>query len=306
MFLYLYAQEHGWKEAGKKWINRFKKSGKFRRIFVLAFCIIMIMMRTLFNRNMWLNPLSKIMEGWTLTDANGNLTTEPIENIILMIPFTSLLLWALKDKVLKKFTMPHMVWTGLKFGFLFSVTIETLQLFLRLGTVQFADIFYNTLGGTIGGLIYYLCIKLKKNDKRAKDKELITKRSTPMNLSTIHHIAIIVSDIHAAKDFYVNKLGFPIIRENHRPKRDDWKIDLRLNDTTELEIFVVSNPPKRVSHPEACGLRHLAFKVESVDEMVKELGAVGIMCEPVRLDTYTEKKMTFFHDPDGLPIEIHE
>ena len=96
------------------------------------------------------------------------------------------------------------------------------------------------------------------------------------------------------------------LSENHRPERDDWKIDLRLNDTTELEIFVVSNPPKRVSHPEACGLRHLAFKVESVDEMVKELGAVGIMCEPVRLDTYTEKKMTFFHDPDGLPIEIHE
>ena len=62
-----------------------------------------------------------------------------------------------------------------------------------------------------------------------------------MNLSTIHHIAIIVSDIHAAKDFYVNKLGFPIIRENHRPKRDDWKIDLRLNDTTERErkIFCV-------------------------------------------------------------------
>ena len=69
---------------------------------------------------------------------------------------------------------------------------------------------------------------------------------------------------------------------------------------------MVSNSPKRVSHPEACGLRHLAFKVESVDEMVKELGTVGIMCEPVRLDTYTEKKMTFFHDPDGLPIEIHE
>lgn len=125
-------------------------------------------------------------------------------------------------------------------------------------------------------------------------------------LSAIHHIAIIASDLDLTKDFYVNKLGFSVIREDHRPERNDWKIDLRLNETTELEIFVVSTPPKRVSHPEACGLRHLAFKVESVDEMVEELGKVGIECEPVRLDTFTEKKMTFFHDPDGLPIEIHE
>ena len=46
-----------------------------------------------------------------------------------------------------------------------------------------------------------------------------------MNLSKIHHIAIIVSDYEAAKDFYVNKLGFSVIRENYRPERKDWKLD---------------------------------------------------------------------------------
>ena len=122
----------------------------------------------------------------------------------------------------------------------------------------------------------------------------------------IHHIAIIVSDIHTAKKFYVTKLGFPIIRENYRAERGDWKLDLRINATTELEIFAVKNPPERVSRPEACGLRHLAFTVESVDNMVKELKQREIECEPVRLDTSTGKKMTFFTDPDGLPIEIHE
>ena len=60
------------------------------------------------------------------------------------------------------------------------------------------------------------------------------------------------------------------------------------------------------SDPEALGLRHLAFKVESVDDTVKELNGKGIETEPVRLDDYTGKKMTFFHDPDGLPLEIHE
>ena len=58
-----------------------------------------------------------------------------------------------------------------------------------------------------------------------------------MNLSKIHHIAIIVSDYEAAKDFYVNKLGFTIIRENYRSERKDWKLDLRVNEHMELEIF---------------------------------------------------------------------
>ena len=104
-----------------------------------------------------------------------------------------------------------------------------------------------------------------------------------MNLSKIHHIAIIVSNYESAKDFYVNKLGFSIIRENYRAERRDWKLDLRVDEHTELEIFAEPNPPKRVSRPE-----------------------VGIECEPIRVDDFTGKKMTFFHDPDGLPLELHE
>ena len=94
--------------------------------------------------------------------------------------------------------------------------------------------------------------------------------------------------------------------ENYRPERKDWKLDLRVNEQTELEIFAVANPPKRVNRPEACGLRHLAFCVDSVEQTVNELAEVGIECEPIRIDDYTGKKMTFFHDPDGLPLELHE
>ena len=124
-------------------------------------------------------------------------------------------------------------------------------------------------------------------------------------MNTIHHIAIICSDKEKALDFYQKKLGFPVIRENYRPERDDWKIDLRLNNTTELELFIMKGHPARLS-PEAYGLRHLAFKVPSVDDMVADLEGKGILCEPVRWDTFTGEKMTFFFDPDGLPIEIHE
>lgn len=127
-----------------------------------------------------------------------------------------------------------------------------------------------------------------------------------MKLSSVHHIAIIVSDIEKARKFYVDKLGFEVIRENYRKERNDWKLDLRVDEHTELEIFAEKNPPKRVNRPEACGLRHLAFRVESVEEAVKELAEMGIECEPIRTDSFTGEKMTFFFDPDGLPMEIHE
>ena len=127
-----------------------------------------------------------------------------------------------------------------------------------------------------------------------------------MRFSKIHHIAIIGSDYDASREFYVDKLGFAVIRENYREERKDWKIDLDAGNGIELELFIEPNPPKRVTRPEACGLRHLAFYVESVEDTVEKLLQIGISCEPIRVDEYTNKKMTFFFDPDGLPLEIHE
>lgn len=130
-----------------------------------------------------------------------------------------------------------------------------------------------------------------------------------MLLQQIHHVAIIVSDYQAARAFYVDKLGFAVVRENYRPARGDWKLDLRVGegpDAVELEIFGEKDPPRRVNRPEACGLRHLAFRVADVEQTVAELAAKGIECEPVRVDEFTGGRMTFFFDPDGLPLELHE
>jgi len=127
-----------------------------------------------------------------------------------------------------------------------------------------------------------------------------------MKLSKIHHIAIIGSNYTKSKEFYVNKLGFSVIRENYREERNDWKIDLMLGESVELELFIVPDAPKRVTRPEDCGLRHLAFHVENVEETVLKLSQRGIECEPIRIDAFTGKKMTFFFDPDNLPLEIHE
>lgn len=128
-----------------------------------------------------------------------------------------------------------------------------------------------------------------------------------MDLSNMHHIAIIVSDYEKSKEFYVEKLGFPIVRENYRPERGDWKLDLKFGDS-ELEIFSRPTAPERPGWPgqEARGLRHLAFRVDNIERVVAELEAKGIPCEPIRRDEFTHEKMTFFKDPDGLPLELHE
>ena len=126
-----------------------------------------------------------------------------------------------------------------------------------------------------------------------------------MDLSKVHHVAIIGSDYERSRHFYVDLLGFQVIRENYREARGDHKIDLRLADM-ELELFIIPGRPARPSYPEANGLRHLAFRVDSVEKTAAELNAIGIATEPIRVDEYTGKKMTFFADPDGLPLEIHE
>lgn len=126
-----------------------------------------------------------------------------------------------------------------------------------------------------------------------------------MLFDQLHHIAVIASDYQRAREFYVEKLGFPVLREHFREDRGDWKIDLGFGDG-ELELFVIPNAPPRPNYPEALGLRHLAFRVDDVDAAVQELAARGIGCEPVRLDPYSQRRFTFFHDPDGLPLELHE
>lgn len=124
--------------------------------------------------------------------------------------------------------------------------------------------------------------------------------------NSVHHIAIICSNYEESKDFYVNKLGFRIIREVYREKRNSYKLDMEISGRYQLELFSFPNPPERVDRPEACGLRHLAFETDDVEKASREIKERGIKIEPIRIDEYTGKKFTFFFDPDGLPLEVYE
>lgn len=127
-----------------------------------------------------------------------------------------------------------------------------------------------------------------------------------MNLKGVHHIAIICSNYQNSKTFYVEVLGFEIIREVYRAERESYKLDLSLNGNYVLELFSFPNSKSRPTQPEATGLRHLAFCVDNIELSVGKLKQKNIIVEPIRIDEFTGKKFTFFRDPDDLPIELYE
>ena len=127
-----------------------------------------------------------------------------------------------------------------------------------------------------------------------------------MQVTGVHHVAIICSNYERSKQFYTEVLGFSIIEETFRVARNSYKLDLRVSDTVQIELFSFPAPPSRPSKPEACGLRHLAFAVDDLDRAVTELNSQGVQVEDIRIDEITGKRFTFFQDPDNLPLELYE
>ena len=125
-------------------------------------------------------------------------------------------------------------------------------------------------------------------------------------LNKVHHIAIICSNYQKSKSFYTQILGLEVLQEVYREERNSFKLDLALNGTYIVELFSFPNPPQRSSRPEACGLRHLSFEVDDIEETRDFLIQNNIFSETIRIDEYTGKQFFFIADPDDLPIEFYE
>ncbi len=125
-------------------------------------------------------------------------------------------------------------------------------------------------------------------------------------LRRIHHAAIICSDYEVSKHFHVEVLGLKVLAENYRGNRQSFKLDLALPGGGRIELFSFPNAPVRPSYPEAQGLRHLAFEVDSVAAAKAQLEQRGVRVDDVRIDEYTNSRFVFFADPDGLPLELYE
>ena len=116
-----------------------------------------------------------------------------------------------------------------------------------------------------------------------------------MRKMELDHIALIVSKEENLA-FY-KKLGFI---EKNRIERGYDTVVFMENNSIVLEIFIDPNHPKRVTNPEAMGLRHIAFVVDSLEEVMK-----NVECEEIRTDWFG-RRFTFTKDPDGQPIELKE
>lgn len=121
-------------------------------------------------------------------------------------------------------------------------------------------------------------------------------------IKSIHHFAIIVSSEESVQ-FY-KKLG---LREVYRKERKNDTVVLLEGYGMQMEMFIDPNHPARVTSPECIGLRHLAFKVEKIEETIEELrlGGMGVEESSIMYD-WVGERFCFIVDPDGLPIELHE
>lgn len=127
-----------------------------------------------------------------------------------------------------------------------------------------------------------------------------------MKLNCIDHVAIICSNYERSKRFYVDLLSCKVVNEINRSERQSFALELSVNGLYQIELFSFPNPPKRSSNPEACGLRHLAFRVDDLDAVIAELKSKDVPVEDIRINTLNGKRFAFFRDPDGLPIELCE
>lgn len=181
MYFYLYVnypQEagKGWKQAVRTWIKTFKKDREFRKRYFLVFYITMVLFKTLVNRNMWMNPLSDVWGVWGIyrydqATKTWVITSECIENLILLMPYIMLVFWNFEEKIFgKRVYLRKIIRKSIEIAFLSSLTIELLQLFLRLGTFQISDLFFNTLGGLIGGILYFWVNLIGERRRMRKEK----------------------------------------------------------------------------------------------------------------------------------------
>ncbi|HJD25589.1 MAG TPA: VanZ family protein [Candidatus Blautia intestinipullorum] len=156
MSAYMRARKTGVGPVVQGWIQEFRTNTLFRRQFFLVFYICMMLFRTLFCRSIWGNPLDNVLGVWGFHKEDGSIYTENIENLILFLPMIPLLFWMLEEKEHnKKRPLQTVLARSVYVSFGFSLLIELCQLFLKIGTFQLTDLFFNTLGGALGGLLYW-------------------------------------------------------------------------------------------------------------------------------------------------------
>ena len=137
----------------------------------------------------------------------------------------------------------------------------------------------------------------------------------------IDHINIVVSDLEAAKDFFLS-LGFTVVRR--RLLQGEWLdkvvnlsnvkaeyIALAIPDTqTSLELLKYYTPEgesdTHISIPNRIGFRHMALEVEDIESVVADLKKKGIRFFSDIQVADNRKRFCYFLGPEGIILELAE
>lgn len=165
LFAIAYISENGAKASVKNVWLKLKTGENLYRWKILFFLYTFFLARiTLLGREYFPAPLSKVFDkGWIITQsASGEWDFDAINNIILLIPYTFLMFRAFPKLISRHKPIKTML-RAFFISLCTTLFIENCQLIFSIGTFQLADITYNTLGGTLGGLLCYLFVKYIKN-----------------------------------------------------------------------------------------------------------------------------------------------
>ena len=149
-------------------------------------------------------------------------------------------------------------------------------------------------------------------------------------IDAIDHINIVVRDLERSARFYVELLGLEETRRAHL--EGAWIEQIVGLKEVQAEVVYVQprgggprielihyHAPAGVALPECAqpntiGLRHVAFRVEKMDEIYRRLLEAGVefVGPPVKVPGGVvqhdagDKRLCYFHDPDGVILELAE
>lgn len=119
-----------------------------------------------------------------------------------------------------------------------------------------------------------------------------------------HHIGIVVSDLARSKAFY-SALGF---RQEQERVSADKTISFMGLGALKVELFAYSEAVPAAELPSrVLGFKHLALETQDIDTALAELKTAGVVAADASiLELPDGWRLLFFHDPDGVEIEVKQ
>lgn len=120
-----------------------------------------------------------------------------------------------------------------------------------------------------------------------------------MQISSLLHATILVSDLNKARTFYEQILGFTA--SPSRPAMSFDGVWYDLGPQQQLHLMQLPNPEAGLQRPANGGRdRHIAFAVDDLSALMQKLEGSGVVYNSSK----TGRRALFCRDPDGNALEF--